>query len=732
MPDLGTMGNALSRSPPPPPGMSADANPNANADPGTDEGPIGGGSAVKALLRQRKVQMDAIGGRIRNAEDASAALKPPEMVPAPKAPEQQNTPLSERWGSAAMLLAAFGGLLTQTPLTASLNAMAKVNEAYNAGDAEAAKNAYAVWKVENENAIKMNEFHNKAYESALKKIGSDYTGATAEARIMAVSLKDNVALSLFDAGRPDDAMRLLGARGRATAKMTAASYDLALRDQDMKDFQQTFQTQNGRPPNAQEMLKRWNSQPKETDAAAKPEGPGVAAEEDTKILADAQFKKDHGGRAPGPDDEPAMATIRRTLRNEGKTEGKPDQYGPATLIKVTGEDGKQQEVLAQQDKTTSGWVTADETRTPIKGAAGSFRIAKPDKAPTLSGLDAAEVQRLVTDEHLSEPEARKRVTEGKAADTLSILDTAEVKRLVAGGMTETEAHRTVRDRPISASTQLMTAVSKDIRSVHADWTDGQIATAASKQITEARQPVMNDDAADLNARIALKIGHAPTSMGRSQANVAKFQDAYARVAHEQGMNADAIAANQVKFIGEMSESRALGTTSARVDFGAHELDVALPQALELSEKVYRPGFKSLAEIQQALQGQTSDPDLLEFAQQNQAVMNAYALAMNRGGLSTVSSMDRAEKLLQTATSQGGYMRQIDRLHKEVQTILYGTAAAKQSLMNEITGGTTQVPQPKLTNVPRPGESGGPKEGDTAPSKSGKPMIFRGGTWQYQQ
>ena len=102
-----------------------------------------------------------------------------------------------------------------------------------------------------------------------------------------------------------------------------------------------------------------------------------------------------------------------------------------------------------------------------------------------------------------------------------------------------------------------------------------------------------------------------------------------------------------------------------------------------------------------MEGQTNDPDLLEFAQQNQAVINAYAQAMQRGGLTTVAGMERAENMLRTATSQIAYMRQLDRLHKEVQTILYGTASAKQGLLNQITGKDTQAPQPELTGVPRP-------------------------------
>ena len=251
-----------------------------------------------------------------------------------------------------------------------------------------------------------------------------------------------------------------------------------------------------------------------------------------------------------------------------------------------------------------------------------------------------------------------------------------------------------------SSAYIQMRVESDLKTLHPDWEPGRISTEAKRVAAEASQPTISDDAAKIAADVALKTGHPPAWMGRSSGALTKFLDTYAAEAKRQGMSADDIAANIVKFSGETAEARTLGTASGRIDLSARELDVALPQALELSDRVYRPGFKSIAAIQQALQGQTSDPDLLEFAQLNQQVMSAYAMAMNRGGMSTVSSMERAENLLSTATSQTGYMRQLDRLHKEVQTILYGTAAAKQSLVNEITGESRQVPSPTLTGVQR--------------------------------
>lgn len=245
--------------------------------------------------------------------------------------------------------------------------------------------------------------------------------------------------------------------------------------------------------------------------------------------------------------------------------------------------------------------------------------------------------------------------------------------------------------------------------------DTTVYRALDKQMAEDKQTAISDDAALIAAQVALKTGHPPAWMGRSQASLTKFLDTYAKEAKRQNLSADDIAANIAKFSGEMAEARTLGTSSARIDFAAKELDVALPTALEASERVWRPGFKKLAEVQQAIKGQTSDPDLLEFAQFNQQVMSAYSAAMQRGGASTVHAMERAESLLSTATSQAGYMRQLDTLHKEVQTILYGTQAAKDHLRAEITGSPEITNPPVLTGVPRPGATNQPwKQGAPIP------------------
>ena len=210
-------------------------------------------------------------------------------------------------------------------------------------------------------------------------------------------------------------------------------------------------------------------------------------------------------------------------------------------------------------------------------------------------------------------------------------------------------------------------------------------------------------------------------------NVEALRGEIARQMKEQGRSGADMAAKIVAFNSDMAAARTLGAASARIDLGAQELQVALPQALELSRKVYRPDFKPIGEIQQAIQGKTSDPDLLEFQQQNQAVINAYAATMSRGGVSTVAAAERASSILSSATGQEAYERQLDRLNKEVQQMQYGTAAAKQQILDQISGRHTEVPQPTLTGVAKPAAKY--IEGQTATNpKTGARLVFKGGEW----
>lgn len=118
------------------------------------------------------------------------ALKPPDIQPfqAPAA----RSPL-QAFGSAAGVLAALGGLLTRHPLTTSLEASAKVMNAYQQQDAAAAQTAFTEWKANNDNAIKLADFELKSYQEALSKVDTDKRAAMADFQATAAAMQNKTA-----------------------------------------------------------------------------------------------------------------------------------------------------------------------------------------------------------------------------------------------------------------------------------------------------------------------------------------------------------------------------------------------------------------------------------------------------------------------------------------------------------------------------------------------------------
>jgi hypothetical protein len=328
---LGTVGTALSRSAPPSP-------PPAN-DPPPDSSTSFDATGVRDVVAQNKGEVDAERRRLSDIDRRSDAMRPPQMVPTPPPPQAQATPVSERWGSIAMMLAGFGGLLTRQPLTTSLNAMAAVNHAYNDGDIAAAKTAFDQWKVSNENAIKMSEFQNKLYDDDIKKLGTDRAGALARIRATAAALKDDVVLQLFDSGQSDRALALLGGRAAATGQLSDRTEKIA--DQHAS-------------------IDYWDK----THPQANPQERGVAH-------AAIRAGKD-------PDDDSKQFT---------KT---------PMPIEITGDDGKKTTVYA--DRRSDGqFVLATDRSQVIDLQNGQYRLIKGEagKPPSsIPAMDAAEIKRL--------------------------------------------------------------------------------------------------------------------------------------------------------------------------------------------------------------------------------------------------------------------------------------------------------------------------------------------------
>lgn len=188
MTDLSGGGSVLSPAKPPTP-------------PPSDTSAAGAASSIQSLTQQTKDRSQALqgaadktAGELDTIKKQRDALVPPTLEKLPEAPgdTKYRDPI-QAMGSVAGLLAVFGGALTRHPLRASLDAAAGVLNAYRSQDDAAANQKFKEWKVNTENALKLQDFKMKAYEEALSKSDSDEKTALAKFNALAVSFGDQTA-----------------------------------------------------------------------------------------------------------------------------------------------------------------------------------------------------------------------------------------------------------------------------------------------------------------------------------------------------------------------------------------------------------------------------------------------------------------------------------------------------------------------------------------------------------
>ena len=184
-------------------------------DPGT-------AAAVTApSAAEPKGQAEAASGSPGQLLKAAQAAMTEFQKPEPKS--EQTTP-EQTWGSMAMAVASLGGLLTHTPVTTSLNAMAGVVKATRENDTERAKQEFDRWKVAHEASAKMVDYTLKLYDEALKTTGPRAQLAAIQAVDAQLKLNENRAFLAAAGGDPIVAARMRhAALSKAAAGATGAA-----------------------------------------------------------------------------------------------------------------------------------------------------------------------------------------------------------------------------------------------------------------------------------------------------------------------------------------------------------------------------------------------------------------------------------------------------------------------------------------------------------------------------
>lgn len=248
----------------------------ADAAPPTDAGTPPPPSTDDAAKASAIEKFKSLGEDARAAAHAALAdingKKIPELIVPPKPQFQQTTP-AQAWGSAAMVFAALGSLLTRTPLTTAMNAMAGVMKGFREGDQQAFDNNFKVWQAESENAYRLASFELEAYHAAIQgveeklSIGERLTAmeqADLAGKIMSTSstLNDPVANQVFqNYGTPGflDLMQKRAAAVEQYQKSRTEANTLGLTAQAFNEWKNQFTKDNNRAPTAQESQAKWKA-----------------------------------------------------------------------------------------------------------------------------------------------------------------------------------------------------------------------------------------------------------------------------------------------------------------------------------------------------------------------------------------------------------------------------------------------------------------------------------------
>lgn len=216
--------------------------------------------------------------------------------------------------------------------------------------------------------------------------------------------------------------------------------------------------------------------------------------------------------------------------------------------------------------------------------------------------------------------------------------------------------------------------------------------AKNKWLLEQAKPsaagngLLSDDALTLAADQYISGDpRAATGYARDIKTKSALMNRIAERAKAEGIDGKLLAAIMGEYEGFRAGQRVLGTREAQLSVAADVTSKFVPIAIEASEKFDRTGYKTLNDVQIAVQSRTASSELRRFAAANNALINVYARAINPQGVATVSDKDHAREILATAFSKGDYRAGAEQLKLEVDTELQSPGTVKRDMRSRFTG-----------------------------------------------
>lgn len=208
----------------------------------------------EARADEMAAKMDIAASGMQGTKEKLDALTPPTAPQIEKPPTlDPKTDPAKAWGSAAMMVAVFGSLLTRTPLTTALSSAAGVLNAYRQGDLQKADREFKTWKANTEYALELNKFQLASYKAAIEKIKAGNMGAMAELKAYAAAYKDENMAMIADTRNLNEVIR-------HADSMEMAQERLQLSKERLQEMHNDFQTRMEEQRQRTEEQRQWHEE----------------------------------------------------------------------------------------------------------------------------------------------------------------------------------------------------------------------------------------------------------------------------------------------------------------------------------------------------------------------------------------------------------------------------------------------------------------------------------------
>lgn len=261
----------------------------------------------------------------------------------------------------------------------------------------------------------------------------------------------------------------------------------------------------------------------------------------------------------------------------------------------------------------------------------------------------------------------------------------------------------------------------------ADRSPGDKAVETERRFKEAQQQPIGDDTADWIAREVWSGNpNAAVGMARSVANMTKVANAIARYAKANNLDPGDLNAKIAQFQSQMTEARTIGGRVGAIEVSGQEAKRISRLVDAAYSKLSREDFRPYNQLKAMVERGTNSPEQGAALLADFSLATAYARALNPQGVPRESDIAKAEQMLNNTDTYERHMAVVNQMMLELEQVEGATGDARANMIQRIRSTRGLGGLPALAAAP-PAHA----DGDVSTSKSGRPIIFRNGNWEYQ-